>query len=185
MRPRAATLVAAGQASFVALVGLCVALEPGLVLKRDEGGISNFGVHAASVVPYSLAFALDAGFLVLAARRLEAPADRRLRRVLEVLAALLVVTLLTTYGYTSSRVLTHVHDTVGAVLVLYQCAVVEWLRRRARLGVAGSVLVAVTFLGLALCILASAAVWHVLFAGQVLVIAGFAPIVIGAARAAN
>lgn len=177
------TLVAASQASFTALLGVCVLAFPALVLKRNEGGVSNYGVHWATVVPYSLAYVTDAGLLALAARRLDSPATQDLRRVIEGLCVLLVATLVTTYGYTSATVLRDLHFVVGAVLILFQCASVGWLWGRTRRGLAARLGVVTTWCGLAMCVLATLAIWHVLFAGQVMIIVGYAPMLVGATRA--
>jgi hypothetical protein len=185
MRLRAVTLVAASQASFIALLGVCVTVLPGLVLKRNEGGVSNYGVHWATVVPYSLAYVTDAGLLARAARRLDSPESQDLRRVVEGLCVVLVATLVTTYGYTSATVLRDLHFVVGAVLILYQCASVGWLWGRTRRGLAATLGVLTTWCGLALCVLATLAVWHVLFVGQMMIIVGYAPMLVGATRAAT
>jgi len=182
MRPRAPTLVAAGQVALVALLGVCVALRPGLVVKRNEGGVSNYGVHVGTVVPYTLAFALDAAALALAARRLS-PAAAGLRRVLGVQAALVLATLVTTYPYQHATALKDVHFAVGAALLVFEGASGWWLWRGASRGRAATGSLAVLGAGLALCTLASAAIWHVLFAGQVLVTAGDTALLVGAARA--
>jgi hypothetical protein len=177
-------VVAASQVCFVVLLGVCVALKPGLVIKRNEGGVSNYGVHWKTVAPYSLAYAVDAALLARAARLLDRLAMSRLGRLLRILSVLLIVTLVTTYGYTSATALKDVHFTVGSILILFEGASAPWLWRLTRRGVAASAGVATTFAGLVLCVLATLDVWHVLFAGQVLVIAGYAPLLTGAVRGA-
>ncbi len=185
MRPRVLTVVTASQVCFVALLGVCVALQPGLVIKPNEGGVSNYGVHWETVVPYTLAYALDAGLLVIAARLLDSTASAGLRRVFWALSILLVLTLVSTYDYTSVSALKHVHDVVGAVLVIFEGACTPWLWRLTRRRVAADVGVLVTFAGLVLCLLATIGAWHVLFVGQVLVIAGYAPLLISATRSVS
>ena len=179
MSQRAPALVAAGQVCLVVFLGVCVALHPGLVVKRDEGGVSNYGVHVVTFVPYSLAFALDA---VLIARGARLVADARLRRYLELVAALLGATLVTTYAYTRSLALKDLHFVVGAALVLAECAAAPWLARAWARAAPAAICVALTGAGLAACALATSGAWHVLFAGQVLVAAGFTPLVVAATR---
>ena len=175
-------MVAASQVCFVALLGVCVALKPGLVIKRNEGGVSNYGVHWETVIPYTMAYALDAGLLARAARLLDRPAMATLRLVLRVLSVLLIATLVTTYGYTSALALKDIHFVVGSILILFEGASAPWLWRLSRRGVAAIAGVAATVAGLVLCALATLGAWHVLFAGQVLVIAGYAPLLVGATR---
>ncbi len=179
MSQRAPTLVAAGQVCLAVFLGVCVALHPGLVLKRDEGGVSNYGVHVVTFVPYSLAFGLDALLLSRAARLLS---DTALRRYLMAVAGLLAATLVTTYAYTRSVGLKDLHFVVGAALVLVECVGAPWLALAARRAFLGAACVAVTGAGLAACALATSGAWHVLFVGQVLVIVGFSPLVVGATR---
>jgi len=185
MRPRVLTVVTASQVCFVALLGVCVALKPGLVIKRDEGGVSNYGVHWETVIPYTLAYALDAGLLVRAARLLDSTASAGLRRVFLALSLLLVLTLVSTFDYTSVAALHHVHDVIGAVLVAFEGASVPWLWRLTRRRFAADVGVLVTFAGLVLCLLASVGAWHALFVGQVFVIAGDAPLLVGATKSVS
>jgi hypothetical protein len=183
MRPRAPTLVAAGQVAFVVLLGVCVARRPGLVAARNEGGVSNYGIHRMTVVPYSLAFASAAATLALAARRLASGAVG-LRRVLTVQAALLLATAVTTYGYHHGVALKDVHFVVGAALLVFEGASGWWLWRASSRGVGATGSLVVLGAGLVACVLASVALWHVLFAGQVLVTAGDAPLLVAAARRA-
>ncbi|MFI5035148.1 MAG: hypothetical protein ACHQFZ_02960 [Acidimicrobiales bacterium] len=181
---RAVALVAASQASFVGLLGLCVALRPGLALGANEGGVSNYGVHAATVLPYSLAYALSAVLAARAARLLSRTgAPRGVGVTLTALAVLLTATLLTTYTYKTNPALKDLHFAVGAGLVLFQSACAPGLARRNRWRVTAAPLVAVTGAGLVACVLATTAVWHILFAGQALVVAGFAPLLVGATAA--
>jgi hypothetical protein len=53
--------VALGQVGFAFFLAICVAIHPGLVLKVNEGGMSNYGVHAKTAIPYTLALAMAAG----------------------------------------------------------------------------------------------------------------------------
>lgn len=126
---RPARDVAIGQMGFALLIAVCVALRPSLVLKANEGGISNFGVHAATVVPYTLALGLPAVFSATAARGLrDVPARaRRLRTTLLCYSALITLTLLSTYPYRLDRTLTDLHDALGIVLTLFESVVSVWM----------------------------------------------------------
>jgi hypothetical protein len=49
------------------MIGVCVAILPHFLFERNEGGISNYGIHASTAVFYTLAFSLSAGLLLRAA----------------------------------------------------------------------------------------------------------------------
>ena len=51
-------LMVTGEVAFVLFTGVCVALHPGFVLKRNEGGLSDYGVHIKTTVPYTLSLVL-------------------------------------------------------------------------------------------------------------------------------
>ncbi|MDE3065721.1 MAG: hypothetical protein KGJ36_08615, partial [Acidobacteriota bacterium] len=159
------------------LLAVCVALRPARVLSRDEGGVSNYGVHVVTVVPYTLAYAIGAWLLVRAARAMAGPGSASLRRLALLLGALMAATLVTTYAYTRDTAWRDGHFAVGAAFVLAEAASAPWLARRASRP-AGAVLVTLVLAGVALCALATVGVWRVLFAGQVLLTAGYAPLLV-------
>ena len=118
--------------SQVALSGglaVCVALEPGVVLAANEGGVSNYGVRGATVVPYTLAFASCALFLWLAARAVPPalPARGRLAAGMEATAAAFAVVLASTYPYKLDRALDDLHLALAVLLFLIQLVFVTWL----------------------------------------------------------
>jgi hypothetical protein len=47
----AVTYVVRGEFAFLLFTGVCVALHPGIVLKWNEGGMSNYGLHLKTAVP--------------------------------------------------------------------------------------------------------------------------------------
>ncbi len=179
-------LVLAGQVAFAGFLAVAVALHPGLVLKADEGGVSNYGIHLETAGPYSLAFVVCAACSLAAARR--CPRVERSERAFAVLlvayAVLLLLTLVSTFGYTLDRVLKDAHLVVGGALLVFQFLASSWLyagRRTVRdatfLGVevAGSVVAVLTVLG----------AFHLLFAGQAVAALGFGLLLIRRATDVN
>jgi hypothetical protein len=159
--------VAWGQIGFAVFIGVCVVLHPGFVLKANEGGISDYGVHAKTLAPYTLALGLPGVLTYLAARRLPvvSPDARRLRAVLFAYAALITLTLLSTYPYTLNRTLADVHIAVGAVVTVFESGASLWMYRAVRRY--ATVLVA-QLVGLVLGGLTIIGVLHVLFASEVI-----------------
>ena len=172
--------VALGQISFAAFIAICVALHPGLVLKSNEGGLSNYGVHAKTVVPYTLALALAAGFSLRAARTIhQSTSGRFLDRLLNTYGVLTLLTLVTTYGYTLNKPLRDLHVGVGVVITVFEFAASLWMYREIKslhfffaAGLVGFALAIVTFFG----------ALHVLFLTQLLIGGAFALLLIRTSR---
>lgn len=106
-----------------------MALEPGVVLAANEGGVSNYGVRSATVVPYTLAFASCSLFLWLAARAVPPalPARGRLAAGMEATAVAFAVVLATTYPYKLNRALDDLHLALVVLAFLVQFVFVAWL----------------------------------------------------------
>ena len=168
--------VALGQISFAAFIAICVALHPGFVFNSNEGGLSNYGVHAKTVVPYTLALALAAGFTLRAARiNHRSRSSHRFERVLNTYGALTLLTLVTTYGYTLNKPLKDLHVGVGVVITVFEFAASVWMYREIKslhfvfaAGLVGFALAIVTFFG----------ALHVLFLTQLLIGGAFALLLI-------
>jgi len=173
-----------GQLSLLVFLGVCVALHPGLVLKWNEAGLSNYGVHLKTAIPYTLAFALS-GVFSLRAAQLTSVHDtptRVLRVVLVAYAVLCVAALVSTYGYTDSPTLHHVHVVIGITFMLFEPAASLWCYRRVRAARANRIWLGVEAAGLALAVIDYEAVLHVLFLAQLLTGVGFGVLLVRAVR---
>jgi hypothetical protein len=172
--------VALGQLCFALFITICVALHPGFVLKSNEGGLSNYGVHAKTVVPYTLALALAAGFSLRAARiARQSNRSQRLERLLTTYATLVLLTLVTTYSYTVNTPLRDLHVGIGVVITVFEFAASLWMYREIKsLGV----IVAVEILGFALAIATFVGALHVLFLTQLLIGGSFAFLLVRTSR---
>ena len=175
---RGVDLVLYGQVSMAFFFAVCVALHPGFVLKRDEGGISNYGEHIKTGIPYTAAYvAAAASSWVVGAR---AHAERSLRDVARVLwcyGVLVTLTLVSTYFYKLSGLLDDLHVAVGGLLIAFEVVTSVWMVRRLGrrrdwwwLGV--------ELTGSTLAVLTAAKVFEVLFVSQMIIGAGYAAILI-------
>jgi hypothetical protein len=173
--PRSGVLIVLGQVSFLVFLSISVALHPGFVLKVDEGGISNYGIHLKTAIPFSLAFILCSCFSFEAARHYRSPdvTIRRLRYLLSTYSGLLALTLLSTYGYKLNVGLKDAHITVGVLTITFELVAAAWIYAQLRGGwdtafmvlqLVGFVLAGLTFFG----------ALQLLFLGQALVDVGFA-----------
>ena len=178
------------QLTLGVFLAVCVLLMPRFAFGAREGGVSNYGVHVATVIPYTVAFVSSASFLFLAGRRLRYTNGLQCAALgFEVVALMLVVVLVSTYPYKIDGTLADVH--LGAAIGLF-CAelplvawlasfvsshpwrVVVWLGRLAALSwLVGAVMAVVTLLGFI----------HLLFLGQAVMSAGFAVVVIASLQA--
>jgi hypothetical protein len=170
---RAATFVGVGQWGFAFGVALCVVIHPGFVLKANEGGVSDYGVHVKTALPYCLALALAAGGAYLAAThaRDSTSLPPRLRVVLLCYAVLIVLTLASTFGYTLDKPQRDVHVGVGITLTVFEVVASLWMyrERRSDLGLllvqlAGVIVAGLTIVGLI----------HLLFVSEIVTGASFA-----------
>ena len=183
MRSRAVAYVTFGQVAFLAFIALCVALHPGFVLKRDEGGMSNYGIHLKTVIPYSLAFGV-AGLASLRAASL-LPGDASLgglRRLLRLFGALVLMVLVSTYPYSIDAAWRDLHVVVGALLVLFAACAGIWLCTRVRPDRLQWVALVGELVGVWLAASTIVGVITVLFLAQMLVAVGFAIVLVRATR---
>lgn len=176
--------MARGQVCFGLFIAVCVVLHPGFVLKWNEGGMSDYGVHLKTVVPYTLALGLVGGFSWGAATCLddERHETRRLRRILVVYGCLVAGVLLSTYTYTLNTTLRDVHMTFGSALTVFAAAASWWMYGLARGQVIDAFFLVVQLAGDVLALVTIVGALHVLFAAEVLAYAGFGPLLVRTAQ---
>lgn len=176
--------VAAGQLAYLAGMAVCIAIRPRYLVSSDEGGISNFGVHAVTAMPFSFAFVLAAGCLLAAgATALPRTAvERWLVAGLWALSGLLVVVLASTYGYQHGPVAHGLHVYVSIAATAFESALAVFCVVAVRHELADGAALVAQLAGLVLAALAFSGTLHVLLVGQLLGSAGFAVLAVRAAR---
>jgi hypothetical protein len=164
-----------GQVFLVSFLVVSISLHPGFVFKGNEGGISNYGIHLWTAIPYTVAFALGALFTLKAARTRTFPSVARIG--LLVYAVLLFMTLFSTYVYKLNYGLKLVHVSVAVALVSFEVLASTWscLRVRSRGAAALFAVVIVGFIVAGLTFIGAA---HLLVIGQALTTLGFAGLLI-------
>jgi len=183
-RRRAVTHVVAGEFAFLVFTGVSIALHPGFVLKGDEGGLSDYGVHLATTVPYTLALALLA-FHSRRAALLFADDDqrsRRLRLLLSAYCSVVLLVLLSTYVYTLNSVLKNVHFSFGTLLILVVGVGSIWMYRLWPSTIAVRLFLAIQLTGDVLTLLTVIGAFHVLFLAEMLSNIGFASLLVRTCR---
>ncbi len=173
--------VARSQVAFACLIAVCVALHPGFVLRTNEGGMSNYGVHAKTALPFTLALLIPVVVALRVSRRAPSSSPEALTfiRILRLYGALLFLILLSTYPYTLDVGFKDLHVVAGALIVVFESAASWWMYRAIRS--LGTVLV-LQLVGLALATLTLVGVLHVLFVSQLVTGVPFAVLLVRTTR---
>jgi hypothetical protein len=184
MKPRAVAYLAYGQLGLLFFLVVCVALHPGFVLKANEGGMSNYGIHIKTFAAYTLALGLPFLFSLLAIRLTNSddPRVRRLRSILIIYCWLVALTLVSTYVYSLNTVLKDLHIVFGSALTLFESAASVWMYWILRPVAWDRVLFIIQMLGFVLAVLTLAGVFHLLFVAEVVTFGAFALLLVHAAR---
>lgn len=183
-KSRALTYIVCGQLFFALFIGVCVALHPGIVLKWNEGGVSNYGIHIKTAVPYTFALSL----LALYSRRAAAqystadPFARRLRRMLNAYGVIVMVMLFSTYVYSLNLVLRDIHIGFGTVLITFESFASMWMFSLFRKLRWDGVFLAIQIGGALLALVTIVGVLHFLFLAEELANTGFACLLIHTAQ---
>jgi hypothetical protein len=161
--------------SQVALFGLilvCTLIIPSVT--EHNGGVSNFGDHASTIVPYIASFALCMVFLVMATTTLRTipgcPPVYALHLV--VIAALDLCVLVSTFPRKINATFADIHDYLGVSLYVYELGLSVWfvVRQTTRATVST---VAIECVGSAIALLSLLGAMHLLFYGQIIGAVGF------------
>jgi len=165
-------------------LALCVALHPGFVLKADEGGMSNYGIHSKTAAAYTLSLGFPTLFSFWAARLFigDGQSVRRFRFLLRLYGWLILLTLLSTYVYSLDTALRDIHVTIGVALAIFEVAASVWMYRLLSQRKWDATLLWVELIGFALAALTIVGAVHVLFLSQVLTSGAFALLLVHSGR---
>lgn|ERR1039458_3130684 len=158
------------QLNLLIFLGICTVIMPGYLFERNEGGVSNYGVHNATVVPFTLAFLLSGVFVLLAAYAMPRSAKQlnRLRYALYGLSGLLALNLATTYGYKTSAALNNLHITSVIIIFWFEMAMAAWMVLALLKDRTSAVVLAIQFIGFLMGGLTLIGTLHLLFVTQVI-----------------
>jgi|HubBroStandDraft_2_1064218.scaffolds.fasta_scaffold49509_2 hypothetical protein len=181
---RAYRLLVVGEVGFLVFTGVCIALHPGFVLKANEGGLSDYGVHLKTTIPYTLSLVL-LSVCDLRAAFLYSERDRRTRRLRLLLfgfAGVIGLVLLSTYVYTLNSVLKELHYGLGTLLIVVVTIGSIWMYRLWPPSASLRLFLLVQLVGDALNLATSVGALHVLCLAELLSNIGFALILIRTGR---
>jgi hypothetical protein len=160
--------VVIGEVTFLCFMGASVALHPGYVLARHEGGISEYGVHVKTAVLYTIAWAVLAVGNLRAARMCGGHGVRSetVRKLLMFYSATICLVLVSTYFYSLDAVLKYIHYGFGAVLVTFMSVAAYWCYRQLT-GVSWvRAILWIQVLGTTAALLSIVGILHVLFCAE-------------------
>lgn len=179
-------LVLAAQVNLVGWLVVCLLLSSQYLLQADEGGISNYGTHARTVLPYTLAFLVSAGCVYLAGRRLPLETRRRtqLVRLLKIVAGLYVVVLASTYMYQRASLFRDVHALSSTLLAVFELTTGLWLVRTLLGDWLQYVALSLLFTGFVLGLLTAQGWLHMLFIAEVTIGSAYGVLLVRAVRQA-
>lgn len=171
--------VLGGQVWLYGWLAVTIALWPGLVLKRHEVGLSQYGLHQRTAPTYALAYL---GCALLSWNAAALSRTPWFTRLLRLYGTLLVLALLSTFGYQTWSALHLVHELLGAALLVFEPVATGLLLRHRGPSCTALAAGLAAGVGSVLAVLDVARLWPVLFAAQTCLGVGFA---LALARALN
>lgn len=159
-------LILLAQLCLFVCVVICVLLIPHFLFESNEGGVSNYGTYAKTIIPYTLGFGI-CGLLTIRAAVVSA-GTHTVRRLLFILGILYLLVLCSTYPYKHNTLYSNLHHTAGAALVLYTVAYGAWLLVCKPRSVVPLALFTAQLIGFLLAVLTYVSIVHVLFIAELL-----------------
>jgi hypothetical protein len=171
-----------GQIGLFAFLIVCLLLNPHFLLESNEGGISNYGLYAKTIVPYTLAFGSAGIFTLLGAR---ATPNRSLRIALYLLGFLFLSVLVSTYFYKINHAFDNIHEYTSAMLFIMELVLGSWFvlgMKRSSLAIIGLL---IQYAGFTLSVLNDTHIIHKLFIAEVAASFGFSLLLIMRANSSS
>lgn len=153
---------------------ICTIISPHFLFSSNEGGVSNYAVHAATIVPTTLGFLGCALLLVTAARHLARDSySARFAPWLKLAAAGYALVLLSSYPYKLNGFFDKTHVYISLAFAVFLLIATVRLVRYNHLDKLGVLAMTLVLGGFALGIATLANATHVLFMSQTLIGFGF------------
>jgi len=168
------------QLSLLLDLAICLILIPHYLFARNEGGMSNYGIHLRSVVPYSLSFLVAAYYVLKAALTIKARSVtlRRLRLLLVGYGIIFLLILITTYGYKTNTFLKDTHIVVTIITFWFELLSAIWLCKAFLSDKLNISLLVCQFIALIIGSLTFFGAFHLLFTSQLITIITFGVILV-------
>ena len=165
---RAARYTLYGQLLFLGGLTVCAILMPQFLFSADQGGMSNYGTYAKTVIPFSVAFLGLAAGAIAAARTLpeKTTARKTLYLILMSIGLLMILATVTTYPYRLNNTLRIVHIVASQALFFAEIPAALWFWLGPARGKTNHVLFGIYLVGLVLAGLTTFGSLHVLFVAE-------------------
>lgn len=170
VRNKIVRLIALSQVSLFGFLAICCILMPKFLFARNEGGISNFGVHRLTIIPFTLAFALCGIYLLQAVRlvTVHSKSTRQFRFLLEIFIGILLSLLISTYVYKINSAYKNIHIAAGSALFYFELGGACWLALRLVPSQINRLLLGIVIIGFVLGAFTLIGWLHLLFIAQVI-----------------
>ncbi len=184
MNHGAARYLIYSQLSLLLFLSICTVLMPGFLFSHNEGGMSNYGIHALTVVPYTLAFLLCSICIVRAASLLPLTSrySHNFRYGLYAAACLFFLVLVTTYPYKTDNLFANLHIAVTVTIFWFQTALAFWMTWRVLKDTLSISIFAIELVGFGLAFFTFINSLHVLFIAQIITGAAFGTLLVRTAQ---
>jgi hypothetical protein len=159
---------------------ICTFLTPRYLFEKNEGGISNFGIHQATIIPYTLAFGLGGLCLIIAAKELPIRTVERkiFYIILMSLGILLFLVLISTYFYKINRLFDYIHVILAELYFLVELVAGLWFVFSVTRNFINILLYGLQFIGFIMAVLTVFGYFHFLFLAQIITGLSFAIILV-------
>jgi hypothetical protein len=183
-RGRVSRYLVISQLGFFAFLAICLALVPRSLVDHNEGGVSNFGVTAATRIPYTLAFLTGALFILMAGHATPriTPTRNSFRRGLFTLGALFLAVLASTYPYKVDVTFKDAHIVIATLLIAFELAMSMWLVYETPRHWIPILLLVVQATGCLLALITLIGILHLLLVAQLLAGAAFGVLLVRSGR---
>jgi len=140
---------------------------PQFLLEHNEGGVSNYGTYARTIVPFTLAFMLSAGFALWSACLIPATSKtrRHFRLILQLYALIFLVVMGSTYPYKVNSFFDNLHIAAAILVTCFELATGVWLVRQGG-KMADRIWLTVLMVGFIAAVLTLGGVGHILLMTQ-------------------
>jgi hypothetical protein len=179
---RSSLLIALGQVSLLVALGICFRFSPHAYQSRT--GISSYGVHWPTIVPYTIGFALASATAISAAYYLPShgQGQRIMRLVLYLLGGLYMAVLLSTFPYQIGQPYNYLHVAAGSLLYGVKLALAFWFTFAVHKNTLAGTLFGILLAGVVLTFVSYIRVTDYLLLGQMITGLAFSIILVRATQ---
>ena len=174
-----------GQLSLFIFLFISFLLTPHFLLSTNEGGVSNYGLYAKTVVPYTLGLGLCGVLTIISAHYLprKVRSYKTLKWSITILGVLYLIILFSTYPYKINATFNAIHIWAGFSLLLAEMIIGSWFGFRINPDRKNLGLLVLLYLGLSVGVITFFGLVHALFICQLIIAVAFGVLLIRTTKA--